>query len=115
MWLLLTGKIGDGVTLLLWGLLVVSWVDNIVRPLVISNATRMPFLLVVFGVLGGVLAFGLVGLFVDCRSGPRGGARALARVAGTQAHEAAVLADSRFPARARVHPALDKLVSRLLL
>ena len=50
MWLLVTGKIGDGVTLLLWGLLVVSWVDNIVRPLVISNATRMPFLLVVFGV-----------------------------------------------------------------
>ncbi len=64
LWLLLTGKIGDGVTLLLWGLLVVSWVDNIVRPLVISNATRMPFLLVVFGVLGGVLAFGLVGLFI---------------------------------------------------
>ena len=32
--------------------------------LVISNATRMPFLLVVFGVLGGVLAFGLVGLFI---------------------------------------------------
>ena len=41
-----------------------SWVDNIVRPLVISSATRMPFLLVVFGVLGGVLAFGLVGLFI---------------------------------------------------
>jgi len=63
-WLLLTGKVADGVALLLWGLLVVSWVDNIVRPLVISNATRMPFLLVVFGVLGGVLAFGLVGLFI---------------------------------------------------
>ncbi len=63
-WLLLTGRVGDGVTLLVWGLLVVSWVDNIVRPLVISNATRMPFLLVVFGVLGGVLAFGLVGLFI---------------------------------------------------
>ena len=45
-------------------MLLVSWMDNIVRPLVISNATRMPFLLVVFGVLGGVLAFGLVGLFI---------------------------------------------------
>jgi len=63
-WLLVTGNIGQGVGLLLWGLLIVSWVDNIVRPLVISNATRMPFLLVVFGVLGGVLAFGLVGLFI---------------------------------------------------
>lgn len=63
-WLLVTGSIAPGVGLLLWGLLLVSWVDNIVRPLVISNATRMPFLLVVFGVLGGVLAFGLVGLFI---------------------------------------------------
>lgn len=63
-WLLLTGDIWNGTGLILWGVLVVSWMDNIVRPLVISNATRMPFLLVVFGVLGGVLAFGLVGLFV---------------------------------------------------
>jgi predicted PurR-regulated permease PerM len=63
-WMLVTGNIWSGVGLLLWGLLLVSWMDNIVRPLVISNATRMPFLLVVFGVLGGVLAFGLVGLFI---------------------------------------------------
>jgi predicted PurR-regulated permease PerM len=63
-WLLVTGNLLAGVGLLLWGVLLVSWVDNIVRPLVISNATRMPFLLVVFGVLGGVLAFGLVGLFI---------------------------------------------------
>jgi predicted PurR-regulated permease PerM len=63
-WLLLTGNTWPGVGLLLWGMFLVSWIDNIVRPLVISNATRMPFLLVVFGVLGGVLAFGLVGLFI---------------------------------------------------
>jgi predicted PurR-regulated permease PerM len=63
-WLIVSGHVWPGVGLLLWGLLLVSWVDNIVRPLVISNATRMPFLLVVFGVLGGVLAFGLVGLFI---------------------------------------------------
>ena len=63
-WMLVKGDIWNGVGLLFWGLVLVSWVDNIVRPLVISNATRMPFLLVVFGVLGGVLAFGLVGLFI---------------------------------------------------
>jgi len=63
-WLLVTGNVWQGTGLLLWGVLLVSWMDNIVRPLVISNATRMPFLLVVFGVLGGVLAFGLVGLFI---------------------------------------------------
>lgn len=63
-WMMITGNVWSGIGLLLWGLLLVSWMDNIVRPLVISNATRMPFLLVVFGVLGGVLAFGLVGLFI---------------------------------------------------
>jgi predicted PurR-regulated permease PerM len=63
-WLLITGKTVAGIGLFLWGALAVSWIDNIVRPLVISNATRIPFLLVMFGVLGGVLAFGLVGLFI---------------------------------------------------
>jgi predicted PurR-regulated permease PerM len=63
LWLLVTGKTVAGVALLIWGATVVSWVDNIVRPLVISNATRIPFLLVMFGVLGGLAAFGLVGIF----------------------------------------------------
>lgn len=63
-WLLVTGHIWAGAGLALWGILVVSWVDNVVRPLVISNATQMPFILVVFGVLGGVFSFGLIGLFI---------------------------------------------------
>jgi predicted PurR-regulated permease PerM len=63
-WLLATGKTAAGIALLIWGATAVSWIDNIVRPLVISNATRIPFLLVMFGVLGGLGAFGLVGLFV---------------------------------------------------
>ncbi len=63
-WLLLTGKTLAGVGLLLWGGLVVSWVDNLIRPMVISTATRIPFLLVMFGVLGGLAAFGFVGLFL---------------------------------------------------
>ncbi|GAB7524145.1 AI-2E family transporter [Paraburkholderia sp. 2C] len=63
-WLLVTGHTLAGVGLLLWGALVVSSVDNLIRPLVISSATRIPFLLVVFGVLGGLAAFGLIGLFI---------------------------------------------------
>lgn len=63
-WLIITGSTTAGVGLFLWGALAVSWIDNIVRPLVISNVARIPFLLVMFGVLGGVVAFGLVGLFV---------------------------------------------------
>ena len=63
-WLVLHGQTAAGVGLLLWGTLVVSWVDNLIRPMVISSASHTPFLLVMFGVLGGVTAFGLIGLFV---------------------------------------------------
>jgi len=63
-WLLLNGQTAAGLGLLAWGTLVVSWVDNLIRPMVISSASRTPFLLVMFGVLGGVTAFGLIGLFV---------------------------------------------------
>jgi predicted PurR-regulated permease PerM len=63
-WLLLTGHTVAGIGLLAWGALAVSSVDNLIRPLVISSATRIPFLLVMFGVLGGLVAFGAVGLFL---------------------------------------------------
>ncbi|RPI43668.1 MAG: AI-2E family transporter [Betaproteobacteria bacterium] len=63
-WLLVTGHTVAGIGLLIWGTLVVSSVDNLIRPLVISTATRIPFLLVMFGVLGGLVAFGPVGLFL---------------------------------------------------
>jgi predicted PurR-regulated permease PerM len=36
----------------------------VLRPLLISSVTHVPFLLVMFGVLGGLIAFGLVGVFV---------------------------------------------------
>jgi predicted PurR-regulated permease PerM len=62
--LLLEGDTWAGVSLLLWGSLVVSWVDNISRPLVISSSTRIPFVLVMFGVLGGLASFGFIGLFL---------------------------------------------------
>ena len=61
---LIWGSIGAGIGLLLWGALAVSWIDNLVRPLVISGVAKIPFRLVLFGVLGGLAAFGLIGLFV---------------------------------------------------
>lgn len=63
-WLLANGYMTEGLGLLAWGVFVVSWIDNLIRPMVISSATRMPFLLVFLGVLGGLAAFGLIGLFV---------------------------------------------------
>jgi predicted PurR-regulated permease PerM len=49
---------------LAWGVILVHPIDNVIRPLVISNVTHIPFLLVMFGVLGGLAAFGLIGLFL---------------------------------------------------
>lgn len=63
-WLVINGEMAAGAGLLAWGALVVSWVDNLIRPAVISNATDIPFLLVMFGVLGGLAAFGLIGVFI---------------------------------------------------
>ncbi len=63
-WLLVTGEVAAGLGLLAWGTFVVSWVDNLIRPLVISKATEIPFIIVMFGVLGGLAAFGMIGLFV---------------------------------------------------
>jgi predicted PurR-regulated permease PerM len=64
LWLLVNGETAAAIGLFVWGATAVSWIDNIVRPLVISGATQIPFLLVMFGVLGGLTAFGLVGLFI---------------------------------------------------
>lgn len=64
LWLYLTGEVLAAVGLALWGAVVVSQIDNLLRPLVISSATRIPYILVLFAVLGGIAAFGLVGLFL---------------------------------------------------
>jgi predicted PurR-regulated permease PerM len=46
------------------GLIVLTAADHVVRPYVIGNATRLPFLFVLVGILGGVEAFGMLGLFL---------------------------------------------------
>ena len=63
-WLLLTDQIGAGLGLLAWGALIVNPTDNILKPLLISNAADIPLVVVFLGVMGGLLTFGLVGLFL---------------------------------------------------
>jgi predicted PurR-regulated permease PerM len=63
-WLFATGHTTAGALLLLWCATAVTWIDNLIRPLVIGGTAGIPFLLVIFGVLGGLGAFGLVGMFV---------------------------------------------------
>ena len=41
-----------------------SGVDNVLRPYLISRGSKLPILLVLFGVLGGLLAFGFLGIFL---------------------------------------------------
>jgi len=63
-WLLIKGSTAAAVGLLIWGSIVLGWTDHIVRPFLISREAEIPFLVVLFGVLGGLASFGLVGLFV---------------------------------------------------
>lgn len=62
--LILIGHPVKGLILLAWGAGVVSTVDNIIRPLVISGHMRFHPLYVFFALLGGVQAFGVIGLFI---------------------------------------------------
>lgn len=62
LYLLAQGKSISGVLLIVWSLAVVSSIDNIIRPLFISGKAKLPMLVVVLGVLGGLLAFGLTGV-----------------------------------------------------
>ena len=64
LWLFAQHKPGLGIFLLLWGFLGISMVDNFLRPYLISQGSKMPFVLIFCGVIGGALAFGLVGVFM---------------------------------------------------
>jgi predicted PurR-regulated permease PerM len=64
LWLLSQGHTGWGIFLLAYGCLAVSGADHIIRPYFIARGAQLPFLLTVLGVLGGVLAFGFLGIFL---------------------------------------------------
>lgn len=64
LWLFSQGQTVEAIGVMVWGVAIVSTSDNVIRPLVISGATQIPFLLIMFGVLGGIASFGLVGLFI---------------------------------------------------
>jgi predicted PurR-regulated permease PerM len=62
--LLAQGAVGWAIAILVAGLVVVGIADHFVRPVLIGGATRLPFLWVLLGILGGVATLGLLGLFV---------------------------------------------------
>jgi len=63
-WLFWTGSIGWGLVLIVWSILIGPVLKNILRPIFIKKGADLPLLLVLAGVLGGLIAFGLVGIFI---------------------------------------------------
>jgi predicted PurR-regulated permease PerM len=61
-WLLLSGEIARGVILLVVGALGISMADNVIRPLLLAGRTSLSGLVIFFGLLGGMAAFGFVGI-----------------------------------------------------
>ena len=62
-WLYWTGSSGWATALLIWSLPVAA-LDNVVRPILIRRGVQLPLLLIIAGVIGGLIGFGVVGLFV---------------------------------------------------
>jgi predicted PurR-regulated permease PerM len=64
LWLMSSGHLGWGIFLAVYGVVAVSGADSVIRPWFIARGAQLPFLLTVLGVLGGALAFGLLGIFL---------------------------------------------------
>jgi predicted PurR-regulated permease PerM len=63
-WLAIQGETGYAIFMAAWGIVVVGSVDNFLRPILISGRVEVPTLAVFIGVMGGLSAFGFIGLFV---------------------------------------------------
>lgn len=63
-WLYSQGETGWAIFMLIWGVAVISSVDNFLKPILISRTASLPILLIALGVFGGILAFGFVGIFL---------------------------------------------------
>lgn len=62
-WLYWKGHVGWGTVLLVWTVFV-GTIDNVLRPILIKRGAKLPLLLIFAGVVGGLIAFGVIGLFV---------------------------------------------------
>lgn len=63
-WLSMQGMNGWAIFMAVWGFVVISGSDNIIRPLLIGQGVSAPLGLIFLGVIGGILAFGFLGLFI---------------------------------------------------
>jgi len=64
LWMFIEGDTGWAIFIALWFSLFVGTIDNWLRPILISREVELPFILIVFGIFGGLLAFGFIGVFI---------------------------------------------------
>lgn len=64
LWLFSQDQTWQPIFLIVWGAVLVGTIDNLLRPYFISRGSDLPFLLVLFGVIGGMMAFGFIGVFI---------------------------------------------------
>ncbi len=62
--LLFSGSMISAIIVVVWGTIVMFVADHFIKPVLIGGAIQLPFLAVLFGILGGVETLGLLGLFV---------------------------------------------------
>ena len=62
-WLYWSGSVGWAAALFVW-MIIVGALDNILRPILIRRGVDLPLLLIITGVIGGLIAFGVIGLFI---------------------------------------------------
>jgi predicted PurR-regulated permease PerM len=63
-WLFMNDHMGWGIFMIIYGALGISSIDNILRPYLISYSSKMPFIIVFLGALGGAIGFGFLGVFL---------------------------------------------------
>jgi predicted PurR-regulated permease PerM len=63
-WLFSKGLTGWGIFMAIYGFLVISGIDNVVKPYLISRGSKLPFIVMFIGVIGGVMTFGFIGVFL---------------------------------------------------
>ena len=64
LWLLVQGAVWRGIFVAAWGLLLVSSIDNVLRPYLLGKTSNLPVVLAFFGFIGGILGFGFIGVFL---------------------------------------------------
>lgn len=58
------GNTGAGLGLLIYGLVVVSWIDNVIRSMIVSRKTQLNVGIIMIGMFGGLFTFGVLGLII---------------------------------------------------